>query len=115
VIDFLLEEVEGDVFLRREVVEDRPFGDAGLLGDLLRGGAVEPARLKEVERRGDDPLLRRFLGLGAFSRGAFLLRGGHVRLVSVLMIYLSPLIFATLSINERFVLTKLTIRHIVEP
>lgn len=38
----MLQHGNEQVILGIEIVEDRPLGDAGFLGDLARGGAVEP-------------------------------------------------------------------------
>ena len=58
-VDFLLEEVEGDVLLGPEVVEDRAFRDPRFPRDGLGRRRVEALRLKQGQRRRHDALLNR--------------------------------------------------------
>src|SRR5207237_10813859 len=51
-INFLLEEVETDVFFRFEIIEDRTFGNAGLACNRLRCGAVEAVCLQQIHGGG---------------------------------------------------------------
>ncbi len=56
-VDLLLEEVQRDVFLRREVIEQGAFRDPGPARDGLRRRRLKASHLKEREGRGDDALL----------------------------------------------------------
>src|SRR5206468_3675878 len=46
-VHFLLEEMQGDIFLGPEIVEDGAFGDAGLAGNSFSRGGVKAFGLKE--------------------------------------------------------------------
>src|SRR5207237_8964027 len=55
-INFLLEEIERDVFFGFKIVEDGAFGDAGFARNRFGRRGVKALRLEEVQRAGHDAL-----------------------------------------------------------
>jgi hypothetical protein len=64
---FPLEEIQRDVLLGLEIIEKRALGDAGLFGNLFGGGALQPFGLEQLQRGGEEFLLRPLFVLGAFT------------------------------------------------
>src|SRR2546423_11914575 len=62
-INFLLEEIECNVFLGPEIVEDSAFGDSRFARNLFGSRCVEAFCLKQIQGGGDDTFSDRLLGL----------------------------------------------------
>src|SRR6476620_4838173 len=66
--NFLLEEIECNVFFAFEVIKDCTFGDSCLTGDHARRGPVESLCLKQIQRRFHDSIPNRLFVLRTTSR-----------------------------------------------
>src|SRR2546430_9997506 len=67
-VHFLLEKMQGDVFLGPEIVKDGAFGDAGLARNRFSRRGIEALSLKERQRGGHDSLPNRCFVLRAPPR-----------------------------------------------